>query len=288
MAPGQILAVTALVEHAPFVRAVARAAMPRVRGTSTSTTWTRTFARRSSRAPRELLDWSPPWKVTRCSTSATSAAQRCRSAATPSRICSRTSTATAWARDAARADGARGRMMLDEQLINWTSVSFPNAGWAETIFGEPDVERLWELLAFTVRLDEPDPVAAWREHLDRLTARAAALNGAALRRAALPRRRDRPDDRPACRDANFEAARFHTSWDREHVPNMPTEEVVRRAGLSPHRGRRSLDPAARSAGPARRRARAALRRAAKIVDVKADAGADVVRGARRSATRAPS
>src|SRR6185436_15702014 len=66
-----------------------------------------------------------------------------------------------------------------------------------TIFGEPDVERLWELLAFTVRLDEPDPVAAWREHLDRLTARAATLN----------------------------ERRFHTSWGREHVPNMPTEEV---------------------------------------------------------------
>ena len=32
------------------------------------------------------------------------------------------------------------------------------------MFGEPDVERLWEAVAHTVRLDEPDPVAAWRRH----------------------------------------------------------------------------------------------------------------------------
>ena len=28
--------------------------------------------------------------------------------------------------------------------VNWTIVSYPNEGWAETIFGEPDVERLWK------------------------------------------------------------------------------------------------------------------------------------------------
>ena len=45
-----------------------------------------------------------------------------------------------------------------------------------TVFGEPDVERLWEAVATAVRLDEPDPVAAWREHIARLEQRAAALN----------------------------------------------------------------------------------------------------------------
>ena len=28
--------------------------------------------------------------------------------------------------------------------------------------GEPDVERLWDAVATATRLDEPDPVAAWR------------------------------------------------------------------------------------------------------------------------------
>ena len=39
------------------------------------------------------------------------------------------------------------------------------------MFGEPDVERLWDAYATAVRLDEPDPVAAWREHTEKLHAR---------------------------------------------------------------------------------------------------------------------
>ena len=60
-----------------------------------------------------------------------------------------------------------------ESSVNWCGVGSPNEGWARQVFGEPDVERLWELVAFCFRLDEPDPVAAWREHLARLDARAA-------------------------------------------------------------------------------------------------------------------
>src|SRR5439155_1574535 len=52
----------------------------------------------------------------------------------------------------------------------------PSAGWAMQVFGEPDVEQLWEKVAFCMRLDEPDPVAAWRDHIARLKAREAALN----------------------------------------------------------------------------------------------------------------
>jgi aminopeptidase len=59
--------------------------------------------------------------------------------------------------------------------INWTVAAYRTAGWAEIVFGEPDVDRLWDAVATTVRLDDRDPVAAWRAHLDRLDARAAAL-----------------------------------------------------------------------------------------------------------------
>ena len=37
--------------------------------------------------------------------------------------------------------------------VNWTIVSAPNEGWATTIFGEPDLERLWEAVAIATRLD---------------------------------------------------------------------------------------------------------------------------------------
>ena len=63
-----------------------------------------------------------------------------------------------------------------QRLNNWTIVSSPNEGWAEKVFGEPDVERLWEAVAYTVRLDEEDPVAAWEAHREHLDDRAARLN----------------------------------------------------------------------------------------------------------------
>src|SRR5580765_881832 len=65
---------------------------------------------------------------------------------------------------------------LGENSVNWCGVGAPNEGWAQQVYGEPDVERLWEELAFCMRLDEPDPTAAWREHLARLSERAAQLN----------------------------------------------------------------------------------------------------------------
>ena len=53
------------------------------------------------------------------------------------------------------------------------------------MFGEPDVERLWAAVETATRLDEPDPVAAWRPH------RAACAGG--------PRRLD---------ERGFDAIRF--------------------------------------------------------------------------------
>ncbi|MGH2817623.1 MAG: aminopeptidase [Actinomycetota bacterium] len=107
---------------------------------------------------------------------------------------------------------------------NWTIVACPNEGWAEQMLGEPDVARLWGLVAAATRLDQPDPVAAWEEHMTRLEERAAALNersldvlhftgpGTDLRVGLLP-------------EARWMAARFRTSWGRSYVPNLPTEEV---------------------------------------------------------------
>ncbi len=44
------------------------------------------------------------------------------------------------------------------------------------MYGEPDLERLWQALAHVCRLDDPDPVAAWQTHIDNLEARSALLN----------------------------------------------------------------------------------------------------------------
>jgi aminopeptidase len=113
---------------------------------------------------------------------------------------------------------------LSERRFAWAIVGSPNPGWAEAVFGEPDVERLWEAVAYAVRLEEPDPVAAWEEHVQMLDQRAQALNrskfdavrfrgpGTDLTIGLLP-------------DSVWACALFETAWGRRHIPNMPTEEV---------------------------------------------------------------
>ena len=70
---------------------------------------------------------------------------------------------------------ARKEALLVQQL-RWTVVAAPNPGWAREVFGEPDVERLWEAVATAMRLDEADPVTSWRERAAELAARGRALN----------------------------------------------------------------------------------------------------------------
>ena len=68
------------------------------------------------------------------------------------------------------------RPLVAERLINWAIVASPNVGWATSVFGEPDLERLWEAVGSATRLDAADPVAAWRQHDANLKARSAQLN----------------------------------------------------------------------------------------------------------------
>ena len=58
----------------------------------------------------------------------------------------------------------------------WTAIPFPTEAWSARMFGEPDVGRLRDVIARATRLDEPDPIAAWRDHLSELSARADLLN----------------------------------------------------------------------------------------------------------------
>ena len=62
---------------------------------------------------------------------------------------------------------AEASLKLTDGLCNWSIVAFPNEGWAQTVFGEPDVERLWAGgRPRPSGSTSPIPVAAWREHID--------------------------------------------------------------------------------------------------------------------------
>jgi aminopeptidase len=113
---------------------------------------------------------------------------------------------------------------MNEQRAQASIVAYPNEGWARRVFGEPDVERLWDAVEAAVRLDESDPVAAWNEHMARLTARAAALTE---RRFDSIRFRGPGTDLRVglLADGQWRAAADEATWGVSYVGNVPTEEV---------------------------------------------------------------
>src|SRR5262249_27151462 len=56
----------------------------------------------------------------------------------------------------------------------------PTPGWAEAVYGTPDLEQLWRDVTFVARLDAEDPAAAWRARQAELGERARALSGRAF------------------------------------------------------------------------------------------------------------
>ena len=111
-----------------------------------------------------------------------------------------------------------------EARTNWNLCPCPTPAWARRIYGEPDVARLWRDLRYAVRLDEADPVAAWRARHDELSLRAAHLDEAGF--VALRLRGGGTDlFVPLHGDARWQPAWLTTSWGREFLCNLPSEEI---------------------------------------------------------------
>jgi len=275
--PGQLVDVLARVEHAEVARAVARAAY-RAGARYVDVLYSDQHLRRSliEHAADDVLSWTPPWLL-----------ERARS------MGNERAAIVALVGDAElelladlpgeRVGSARMKELaeensrqINEQLNNWTIIGVPNAGWASQMFGEPDVERLWELVEFCVRLDVEDPVAAWRDHVQRLEQRAKRLNdlrldavrfsgpGTDLTVGLLP-------------ESRWQGAESFTADGLTYVANMPTEEVFTTPDLRRTEGRvRATRPLAMHGRIVR-----GLElefRAGRISEVTADEGADVVRG----------
>ena len=285
LAEGQTLFVTGRVEHAPLVRALTRAAY-RAGARYVDVHYLDQHVRRAmiEHGPDEALAHTPDWLQERYR------AMRGEAMAT---IAGDPEPALLADLDGERVGRARMKEaiaihmeQLQDRAVNWTIVAAPNAGWAERVFGEPDVERLWEAVAFCTRLDEPDPVAAWRDHMARLEARAAQLNE--LRFDALRYRGPGTDFTVGLHPrARWMSALFRTADGREYVPNMPTEEIFTLPDSRRAEGTiaASLALVVPGAGGLVEGLRLTVRDG-RIVDVAADSGADLVRGQLASDERA--
>jgi aminopeptidase len=176
------------------------------------------------------------------------------------------------------------RHVLTNRSVNWSTVAYPNPGWATAMFGEPAVERLWDAVAFSTRLDEADPVAAWRDQLSSLEGRAASLNALALE--ALRYRGPRTDLTIGLADnARWLSALSRTASGIEYLPNIPTEEVYTTPDC------RVADGMVHSPKPVRVNGQLVeglelTVSGGRIVSVDAELGADVVRATLRRDDRA--
>jgi aminopeptidase len=231
--PGNELLVDGSLEHAPLARAIAEAAYRAgARSVDVHYDDKHVAAAQIAHAPVESLGHTPPWLLSRIDRAAEVGAAvvaiggdsdaRLFDTLDPDRV------ARARQRDLAK---TRMRAVLGGRVA-WTIVCCPTAGWAETVLGEPDVERLWDAVAHAVRLDEPDPVVAWTEHTARLAARVAALDE--LRLDAVHLRGPGTDLTVGLGPHSRWAFGVNETDDgRRFVANLPTEEVL----TTPHRDR---------------------------------------------------
>jgi aminopeptidase len=114
--------------------------------------------------------------------------------------------------------------MVESRAVNWTVVPYPTEAWAQRLFGEPDLGRLWDVLAPILRLDADDPGQAWAEHAQRLGERANALQERdfdALRFVGPGTELEIG----LIRGGHWLSATFETFWGRRAFVNIPSEEV---------------------------------------------------------------
>src|SRR3954447_19658371 len=274
--PGQDVIVHAEIDHAPFVRALVAEAY-RAGARVVDVDYRDPYVRRAlvAEGSDESLRVTPPWVVTRMEHAA-------RNGAAIISVSGGSNAEVYEGIDTARL--ARARMpewerawidAVNGRKVPWIIVAYPTERWARETFGEPDVDRLWQAVAYAMRLDRPDPAAAWAERLDELEARAAQMTE--RRFTALRYRGPGTELEAGLIDGHrWIAGRNRTAAGRPHVANMPTEEVF----TSPHRMRaegtvRATMPFALRGGIVEG---LELRFAGgEIVDVRAAAGEDLVR-----------
>jgi aminopeptidase len=118
--------------------------------------------------------------------------------------------------------------VIAERANNWTAVPCPHPDWAKLVFPDLDpaeaYERLWTELWHVLRLDEPDPPAAWESRIEVLQRSGRALNGRRL--DALELRGPGTELTIGLLPTSFwQAGDFVTRTGIPHLPNIPTEEV---------------------------------------------------------------
>jgi aminopeptidase len=273
---GQDVVITCLVEHAEIARAIAREAY-RAGARHVVPLYGDLHFRRASieLGPEEELGWSPPYLLDWVRRWGEERPALIALTGNPDPDLLASLDPALVGRSETRELQAAYLEHVGACRFNWAIVSAPNEGWARQVFGEPDIERLWDAVATATRLDQPDPVEAWQEHDERLRERAAALTerefdairfrgpGTDLTVGLIP-------------DSRWLCTTVETETGITHIPNLPTEEVFttpdwRRAEGTVRSTAPLVQAGTRISGLEMRFEEG------RIVDVKATSGAEIIR-----------
>jgi aminopeptidase len=275
---GQDVAIYGMLEHAPFARALAAAAYE-AGARWVGVRYTDQFVKRELivHGSDEMLEWTPPWFLTELEHFASVQGASINIAGDPNPDVFADLDGVKVGKARMKELGERSlHITFEDKSINWTIAAYPNERWAEKVFGAPDIDRLWQEVARAVRLDEGDPVGAWRSHVEKLRARAAQMT--ARRFDALHFRGPGTDLKIGLTPAyNWGAGTLETAGGIVHVPNMPTEEVFTAPDARRTEGTvTSTRPLATSGGVIVEGLRLTFDDG-RVVDAHADKGQDVIK-----------
>jgi aminopeptidase len=226
--PGQVVAVGAEIGQEQLARAVAAAAYKRG-ALFVDVLYFDPYVKRAriEHADPDTLEWVPPWLGYRLETLAERGDARIalQGAVSPNALAGLDPAIAGrdklpWLKETGR--------IISERATNWSIVPCPHPNWAQLVFPALDreaaYEKLWEQLWHILRLDEPDPAAAWDERT------------AALKRSAVVMTEQGFDllefrgpgtelDVGLIPSSTWGAGDFTTRNGLRHLPNLPTEEV---------------------------------------------------------------
>jgi aminopeptidase len=279
--PGQIVGITAELEHQDFAHALAAGAYDR--GAKFVDVWYVDPLVKRARiefAREDTLDYVPPWYGQRLLElgEQRGANIAIRGATVPGALDGLDP------KRAGRDQLPRVKetnVIVNERTVNWTVVAYPTLPWARLCYpGMPDeaaLARLWTEVKHVCRLEEPDPLEAWEARLDGLERAAAALNEADL--DAVHFEGEGTDLTIGLLPTSiWRMARWSTVDGIRHLPNVPTEEVFTSPDPERTDGRvRSTKPLVLSDGTLVRGLEVRFEQG-RAVEITADEGAEVLLG----------
>ena len=164
--------------------------------------------------------------------------------------------------------------------LRWTIVSVPTPEWAKQVFPERPRKRrgrqMWDAIARIMRLDTPDPTAAWRKHIETLVSREIPY-GTQFRIYPYEKTNRNRFESRTCGRTRLDCRGGRRTRRRTFTANMPTEEVF----TAPHN--RKIDGTVVNALPLVNNGNviddfSITFKDGKVVDYKAKIGYDALKG----------